>query len=319
VELPEQARRLAARQDDVITRIQLISCGVTLAAIRWNGQRHWQALLPRVFYVGRGSPHEKHRLMAAQLYGGDGAVIGGAAAARLHGVTGITARQRVRVLVPPTRKRRVVGFAEVRPTLLDDPCQESFGRLRLSSRPRAVVDAAVAAPSEEQCRAIVLEAVQRRIVRVEDLAHWAYLMNLRHTAAVRRAIDEAAGGAWSVPEGDLLRLLRSSAVLPEVWPNPSLKSSTGEPLISPDAWVDDVAMAVMVHSRKYHSTGKQWEETVDRDGGLTRAGVVVAGVTPSRIKREPAAVLRQVEETYAVARGRPRPAVHATRRYLPTG
>ncbi len=39
--------------------------------------------------------------------------------------------------------------------------------------------------------------------------------------------------------------------------------------LTPDAWLDDVAMAVMVHSRQFHDGPDQWDETVSRDGELT--------------------------------------------------
>ena len=52
------------------------------------------------------------------------------------------------------------------------------------------------------------------------------------------------------------------------------------------------------------------------DSALTEEGVVVLGVTPARIARAPAEVLRRIERTYASLRGRPRPNVIARRRRL---
>ena len=81
-------------------------------------------------------------------------------------------------------------------------------------------------------------------------------------------------------------------------------------------WFDDVAMAVMVHSRRYHSSPDDWDDTVDADSDLTSAGVVVAGVTPHRISTSPTEVLHRLERTHAAAAARPRPDVVATPRHL---
>ncbi|MFW5470724.1 hypothetical protein ACOCJ4_11815 [Knoellia sp. CPCC 206435] len=77
-------------------------------------------------------------------------------------------------------------------------------------------------------------------------------------------------------------------------------------------------MAVMVHSRQFHADGDQFVRTIERDGDLVAAGVVVVGVTPSSIRSDPVAVLRRIEDTYAVAQRRPRPDVRAIRRPLAT-
>jgi hypothetical protein len=108
----------------------------------------------------------------------------------------------------------------------------------------------------------------------------------------------------------------ASQALPAPWANPGLTTADGRSLTTPDVWFDDVAMAVMVHSRRYHSSPDDWDDTVDADGDLTTTGVVVAGVTPHRIRTSPNEVLRRLERTHAAATARPRPDVVATPRHL---
>ena len=73
-------------------------------------------------------------------------------------------------------------------------------------------------------------------------------------------------------------------------------------MTTPDAWIDDVAMAVMVHSRRFHEGELDWENTVETDTDLAACRVVVVGVTPRSISREPARVLERIERAYLTAR-----------------
>ena len=101
-----------------------------------------------------------------------------------------------------------------------------------------------------------------------------------------------------------------------MWANPRLERPDGTRLTTPDAWLDDVGMAVMVHSRRFHAAPEDWDDTVEADSDLVAVGVVVAGVTPHRIRTAPSEVLRRLERTHAAASARPRPAVIATPRHL---
>lgn len=314
-DLSPQLRHLAAAQDGVVTRAQLIARGVSDDALRWRvGRGRWRLLLPGVVLLEAGAPSRRQEMYAAQLLGGPGAVVSGAAAARFHGVTGAPSVGPVDVLVPRSRRGRQVGWARIRPTMQPDPLARTYEVLRVASPARSVVDAARWASTQDRATAYVIEAVQRRLTTEPDLRQWQWQLNRRDRGQVGRAIDEAALGAWSLPEAELLRLLRSSVVLPPVWANPVLHDSGGVALVSPDAWFDSVGLAVMVHSRQFHEGGQQWEQTVARDGELTAHGVVVVGVTPWAIRSDPAGVLARVEQTYLMTRLRPRPAVIARAR-----
>lgn len=71
----------------------------------------------------------------------------------------------------------------------------------------------------------------------------------------------------------------------------------------------------MVHSRQYHAGALDWEATVESDGDLGAARVVVVPVTPGSIEREPVRVLERVERAYLeAARSGFRAAVTATPR-----
>ncbi len=138
---------------------------------------------------------------------------------------------------------------------------------------------------------------------------------VRGRAAIRRAVGVVASGAWSVPEADLLRLLATSTVLPQAWANPDLYGEDGGRLTTPDVWFDEVGLAVMVHSRRFHGAELDWVSTVEADSDLVAAGVIVLGVTPMSISRSASTVLARVEAAWrSAARRRWRPPVTAVRR-----
>ena len=242
-----------------MTRAQLLDHEVSYPAIRWNAGRAWRVVLPHVYGVFREQPTLRQHQIAALLWGGATSVLAGATAARLHGVTSADPRNRVHVLVSAPQRSRSSGFAEVRRTLIhDETCTR--GPLRLCSPARAVVDAARVLPNPDGRSAIVIEAVQRGIATVDDLHEWMLRLRPRDAAPLRGPLQAAAAGAWSVPESELLDLVARSSVLHTPWANPLLVGPTGVRLTTPDAWFDDVAFAVMVHSRRHHADGDQWDD-----------------------------------------------------------
>lgn len=113
----------------------------------------------------------------------------------------------------------------------------------------------------------------------------------------------------------MARLLRRSRSLPPAWANPELKDAQGKLLTTPDLWIDDVGLAIMVHSREYHEADLDWDRTVEKDTDLSACRIVVVGVTPGSIARDPGRVLARVEAAHARALiSGYRPNVTATRR-----
>ena len=314
VELPAPVRDLLARQDGLATRAQLLDLELSTELVRWHSGRTWRVVLPHVLLVADGALTDRRRLVAGLLWAGPHSVLAGPTAARYHGVQAADPGRRVHLVVPATHRTRTFGFATTRRSHLPDPDVKEIGPIRVSSPARACVDAALATRSASTRVAILVEAVQRGITTVDDLTSAICLLRPRDAFGLKDALAAAGAGAWSVPEAELLDLVATSRSLPEPWANPSLVDAHGQSLLTPDAWFDDVAMAVLVHSHAHHSQGAEWTTTVERDGELVAAGVVVVGITPHGLRSDPAAVLQRLERTHAVAALRPRPSVLATRR-----
>ena len=313
-DFPQDVLDLLDCQDRAAARSQLLNRGITKETIRWNAGRSWRVVLPNVFVIGADNVTERQRHIAALLYAGSGSQITGAAAADFYGVRSARVGGGVEVVTSPRRRRRQAGFVTVRPSLLVDSQPTIKGPLAYVGVGRACVDAAINQRSSSAREAIFIEAVQKGLVSLTDLAEWIYRVRTRESAALHAAMGAAGSGAWSLPENRLLELMSRSSSLPAPWPNAKIEDSHGLPLLTPDVWFDDVGLAVMVHSRRHHSEAEQWDSTVARDAGLVSAGIVVVGVTPRQIDREPDSVLARVEAGHDAARRRPRPDVTAYER-----
>lgn len=311
--LTEAALAHVARQDGLVTRSQLLDSGVSKATIRWRAGRTWLALLPSVYLVTGGPPTHRQREIGALLWGGGRAYLTGSAAARHHGMI-LPPLATLEMLAPAPARSRSHGFASLRRTTIDDPAVVSVGPLRYASAARAVLDLAHARPGSAARSALLIEAVQRGVTSPEELHAWICRLRTRDAARLLRPLEHAASGAWSVPEVQLLELVATSSILPEPMLNPTLRDEGGRRLLTPDVWFDEVAMAVMVHSHLFHSTGRDWVQTVESDGELTRRGVLVLGITPTGMREDPVGTLRRVEDSHAIAARRPRPGVVATPR-----
>ncbi|MGN6302799.1 MAG: hypothetical protein ACTHN8_17080 [Angustibacter sp.] len=306
---------LFARQDGLATRRQLSALGVTSAALRWRLGRTWRAVAGPVVAASTGRPSSRQRLVAGQLLAGPEGVLSGDHAVLLHGLSAGRGHRPVHLLVPMNQDSRSVAFVQVTRTRRPVERPRHEGLLRVAPLPRAVVDTARWATSLDHARAVVIEAVQTGRTDLDDLQHELDAGPRRGSALARRAIADARAGAWSAPEASLLDVLAVSAVLPPVVANPVL-TVDGRRLLSPDGWIDDVALAVMVHSRRHHERGADWEATVEKDGELAAHGITVLAFTPRSIAMEPERARDRVERTYLDLKGsgRRRPSVVMTPR-----
>lgn len=188
--------------------------------------------------------------------------------------------------------------------------------MTLTSPARAIVDAARSLRGDV-VRELVFEGIQRRIVTLPQIVSEVEAGAIQGSAAVRAAVREVAGGAWSLAESEFADLLTRSRVLPEPLLNPVLALPDGSVLPSPDAFFDDVGLALQVHSRRHHLFEDDWERTLRSDTALGAAGVPLMAFSPHTIRSESTQVLRSVERAYDALRRRGgRPDVVARRRQV---
>lgn len=308
--MDDRLRTLAERQRQLVHRDQLAALGVTRAQLRWRLAHGWRLALPHVVALDTRPLTDGRRVVAAALEAGPGAVITGAYACAWHQLGNVRTDGSVLVVAPASRATRSPGFARIRRSELTPDYVEAGG-VRYAELARAVVDCACDARAGDEAEAVVIESVQRGMVTVEQLRHELERRRPNGTRVARRALAVAEAGAWSVPEADLLRAAAASPVLPHVWPNPELRLLDGTRLVSPDAWIDDVGLAVMVHSRTHHGRDDDWQRTVEQDGQLAEHGITVLAFTGASARRRPGLAVQRIERTYLRLKesGRPRPDV----------
>jgi hypothetical protein len=289
-------------QSDLITRSQVLSAGMTTDALRHKLRAGgpWRTVLPGVYLAHSGLLAGSQREVAAVLYAGRGCVITSLAALNRIGVR-VPPSDFIDVLIPESARRQSVGFVRVHRTARMPQPRVQDG-LRWAPTARAVADAARGRSERREVRALVAEAVQRRRCTVQELAAELQAGPTQGSAALRAALAEVAGGAASVAEADLHKLIKSSR-LPEPMYNPRLYVGT-EFLAQPDAWWHEAGVACEVDSREWHLSPDGWERTIDRHARMSAVGIIVIHVTPRRLRSEPATLMAQLRSAIQVGRQR---------------
>jgi len=262
-----------------------------------------------------GTPRtNEQRLAGAVLYAGRGAVLSGAAAARLHGLERVTKDPEGTALVLVEHGRHRVSrppITVVRTHRLPTP-MEIHG-LPVAPVTRAVVEAACLITAVDDLRALLAESVQRRFTTARALRSELESGCGRGTARVRPVLAEIEDGVRSVPEAWARSIAASIEELPPMMWNPRLVLEDGTFLADPDGWLDDVGLAWEIHSFRYHADPDAFGDTMRRQARMTGHDVHVVAHTPRQLQEERAQVRRDLLAAYAAASRRPRPAVRAQR------
>lgn len=269
----------------------------------------WRRLLPGIIQLDAGEPNDRRRIEAALLLGGRDVRVTGLWAARMYGLKRTPEPTAVHILVPAEREVTSSGFVVVERTTR---LPASIVRDGVPAAPvyRAVLDAARRLRDFDAIRAMLAEAIQRGRCTPQALATELNSGSQRGSALPRRALVELLGGAQSVAEGDAFWLWKRAG-LPPARLNTPVYDAGGRYVGTPDAWSDEVAFAMEVDSKDCHFDVDGYARTLARNNRYAAAGIVVVQVLPSRIRREPDAVIADLRAAYARAASRPRPEVRA--------
>ena len=315
---------IADAQLGLITAAQLAELGVLSSTVsRRVSGRMWTRVLPGVHLVDGGEPSRLQRERAALLYAGDTACLSGTTALRRYGVRALRLQEDedldplrpepVHVLVPHAHRSASTGYARVERTRrLPEELVRREGLL-LAPPARAVADAARRMRRHSDVAAIVAETVHRELATVDDLRRELEQGSRRGSAFLRAVLPGVASGAWSAPEVDLQRLLVVTG-LAGVRFNVTIVDDHGAYVATPDAWLDDVALAIEVDSVEHHALGEGFERTVRRNARYAAAGVAVVSVLPRDLRERPAGVTATILAARDAAAGRPRPGVRVADR-----
>lgn len=291
-------------QYSVITRNQAMVCGLTDVALRHRLRPGgpWQKIIPGVYLAVTGTITANQREMAALLHAGPGSVITGSAAVRRCGLRPPNSST-VDVLVPLKVRRQSIAFVRVVRSSRMPSQVRTTGQIRFAAPARAVADAARALTSLRDVRAVVSDAVQKRVCSIRALRAELEEGPVAGSSLLRRALAEVADGIRSVTEGDL-RLLLEGARVPTPMFNARLYD--GDTLIAVvDCWWPDAGVAGEVDSREYHYRAEDWQRTIRRHDRLVAHGVLVLHFTPQRMKEEPEEIVREIRSALTQGAARP--------------
>lgn len=296
-------------QAGLATRRQLRDLGWTAKQVRHRLAHDWQLIYPRVVAPHRHAIEGQDRLVAATLWAGPAAVLTGLAGLRLLGLDHQVESRTLSFLTADREWGKRHGDARVHRSDRAFTTHRRIAGIPVTTAARCLLDAAAweLHPTEEQM-ALTLAVLQQGLARPQDVHRELRCARRNHTRGVSQGVRAFERGAWSRPEAVLGELLDSSEVLPHVCLNPKLVLPDGTVRI-PDGYLQEVALAIQVHSRTYHSREQDWQGTVEADADLIRAGIVVLGVTPRTLYDEGARFLRDVEQTATRLEGRPLPQI----------
>ncbi|HWG95060.1 MAG TPA: hypothetical protein VNU66_12630 [Mycobacteriales bacterium] len=247
-------------------------------------------------------PAGRELLRAAVDHGGPGARATGALLLHLRGWRWAPEVARAQVLVPAERRRVSTPLVPVRRCRgLDALADERWAGLPVAPPARALLDAGLHLPHLGAVRGVVLAAVADGRVRPQDVTALLAREPRGGTARVRRALLDAARGAASPPEAELADALAGCGV--PFCLNPDLLVD-GVLVGRPDVWLLGRGTGAEVDSLEHHGSQDDLDATLDRDLRFTERGLVLAHVTPRRLRAEPRRTVARLLET---ARGRQDP------------
>jgi hypothetical protein len=289
---------------------QLMELGLSAATIyrRCRPGGPWQRPLPGVVLLTTGLPSRRQQISAALAYGGPDAIITGAEACRLIGLSEAPGPgDLVHLLVPHGRRLHNHGQVLVERTRRMPKVWTRNG-FPVAQPTRAVLDAARRLTELRPARALLAEAVQRSFTTLDLLGRELDAGGQRGSALPRRVLGELLPGTRSVAEIDAERLWVKSGLPAPLW-NRRLVGPSGEYLGRPDAWFDDVGLAWEIDSLAHHFSVAAFERTIARNQRYVTAGILCLQTLPSELINNPERVIAKLREAYAAAAAHPRPDV----------
>lgn len=273
----------------------------------------WTRLYPGVVLTAPGPPTVDDLVEAALLVAGPDAAITGMHALRLHGLRAVPEQASVHVLIPHSRRlqgNRYIRFE--RTTRMPEPVV--VGDRPTAPLPRAAADAARTWQTRRFTEELIVEAVQHSPRCTPEVLREELDRGCRRgTGLPREILRGMTADVRSVAELKAARLLEKSGLPAPTW-NPGLYASDGSYIGCPDAWFDEVALAVEIDSFQFHFAKDDYANTLRRNTRYAANGVIVVQLLPGQLARYPESVLANLKKAYVAASQRARPAVVARER-----
>jgi very-short-patch-repair endonuclease len=210
-----RVRDLAESQDDVLSRAQLRDLAITRHRVHSEVRaRRWR-IVGQTVVLHRGPLTRRQRLWIAVLHLGPDAALCAWTALECAGLRSAQ-RSEIHVVVRRGHRIRTLPDMVVHESRRFDFERDAIGvGLPRTSPARSVVDASAWSATPRAAVAILMSAVQQRIVMTEQVINeLEQAGKVKHRALLRHVAVDVDGGSRALSELDLTRLLRRSG-LPE--------------------------------------------------------------------------------------------------------
>lgn len=286
-------RECFERGDGVAHRRALLAAGLTYGRIRRAlAAGRWQSPLPGVIVAHNGPLSARQRWRAALVYAGPAAVLSHRSAAVLHGLR--LDEDRVHVTVPHGKHLASAGFVVVHQAR--HVSRDWRAGLPCSSAARTVVDCAVSLRGRDDVRALVSDAVQRRIVTVSEVVAAAGAAPRQGSRHLRDALAAVVAGTRSAGEALCRDLLRKAGL-----PEPEWNAVVDTPLgrFRVDGLWRAAGLALEVDGARWHLDAAAWERDLRRANALQATGLRLLRFSVRQLTTEPAVVVAAIRDALA--------------------
>lgn len=244
----------------------------------------WQQPHQRVVVLHNGPLSRAELCVAAVVAAPPGSALAGPTALEVWGLPAF-AEEAVHVTIRQGQRRpTLTGARYLLSSRLDSDDVHGVRRPAITRPARSLLDTASLAKSPRWARAVVLAAVQRRLVTPRALDEALDRRGpCRHHGHLVETIVDAKGGVQSLPEQDFDRIVHFRG-LPAPERQQRVRGHDGHYYL--DAGWDRFRVGAEVHGA-HHADALQWEDDLARANEVALGGRRVVQLTSWSVRHEP--------------------------------
>ncbi len=288
---------IADRQDDVVSRQQLRSCGIgAKAELAQVVARRWTSAPPNAVVLHNGPPTRCQRWWAAILNAGPRAALCAFTALEADGLLGWDRAATELVIPRGVTGPRPVGVRVHESRRFDPSADIHPTRLPPRTRPaRSAIDAATWSRSPRTAVGILAATVQQGLARPDELAaELERAGRIRHRRLLTCAVADIGAGAQALSEIDFAKLCRRKG-LPEPERQAVRIDSSGRRRYLDAEWVRaDGRRVVAEVDGAVHLLPRRYWDDMERANELVLDGRIMLRFAAFAVRQHPDEVAEQL-------------------------
>ncbi|HLN77573.1 MAG TPA: hypothetical protein VK204_11055 [Nocardioidaceae bacterium] len=291
-----QLAALLATQAGMVSRRQLNALGLDHNFVRHQvDARRWVVRTPLVISTTTGEPTWVQRAWTGILHAGPGCAVGGLSAAKIQRLRNWE-RHEITILVRDSADIAPVDGIDFVRTRRDLEAMKLPGTRAPVCRiePAVLLFAGYTRSPRTAC-GVLAAVVQQRLTTPDSLLLWLDMMRpLRRAKLFRTTLGDIAGGAQSHAEIDIGALCRRNR-LPLPDRQVRRRDARGVLRYTDCEWrLPDGRVVVLEVDGGFHMEVEHWVADMSRERGLVVEGSTVLRCTTFELRRDPAAIARDL-------------------------